>query len=731
MAAAGKFVRSPGRSKKAAAAWRAAVKASSDNPEVHYRLGRWEMDQGQPGPALLHLRQAVAEIGKIDKIGKTGKTAPAPTGKTAIWIPDCYFQLGFAEKAKGNRPGAVAAFKKYLAVAAADAPSRPEVEQELDVWVRRHDPRPARRPGPRRHAGRPGSADVLAGTVARARDSDGTRSTDGAQVAWQGRHFSTTGRRPSRPSNRPIWPTGLRSWICWGESSPASSGRLRGSVTAWAFSRGELMDNGVAPDALVLASLGAAEAYEATPKKKGGAHHFYVRHRFVLQLTDADKFLRSATAILASSSRGLISIGIERPAGPPPKWANDVKALAKKQGVRLLARLRDGALVAVRRSGDFAIVDYADPWGAGPVDPNLDNARLLQKMVAAPRQRLSDSLKQGARKLLDEEETSIALVIEPGALAPLFPRAACRKEWTSSEGALIDDAALLLRLHPFQWRLEIAWSLTALGRSRLAAAADDDGLLDAGAATTADGIIAASLLVGSLDVFRAAPRPPLFAGNLASARQSLAGCGPVAAVALASRFWPHLVALEVEARAARLGAATLLPALRNIAAVVRGIPSVKQSWEALTVVFASVPSSAGEALGNLLSQQAGGRSEKQRLGDRTSTFYDLAPATGFSEAGVERIAGHHDALALTPQPSGLGWYYRMARRPARFGPQVKIGALSLNLAALLESQAETADEGTRAAVRMAGSQLGQLGGNLTLDADRELLRLQLNLSANQ
>ncbi|HET6280189.1 MAG TPA: hypothetical protein VFH73_04460 [Polyangia bacterium] len=506
--------------------------------------------------------------------------------------------------------------------------------------------------------------------------------------------------------------------------------RVRDGLGLYAFSRGELMDNGVAPDALVLASLGAAEAEEATAKKKGGAHHFYVRHRFVLQLTDGDKFLRSATAILASSSSGLISIGIERPAGPPPKWANDVKALAKRQGVRLLARLRDGALVAVRRSGDFAIVDYADPWGAGAVDPNLDNARLLQKMVAAPRQRLSDGLKQGARKLLDEEETSIALVIEPNALAPLFPRAACRKEWTSSEGALIDDAALLLRLHPFQWRLEIAWSLSELGRSRLAAAADDDGLLDAGAAT-GDGIAAASLLVGSLDVFRAAPRPPLFAGNVSRARQSLAGCGPVAAVALASRFWPHLVALEVEGRAARLGAASLLPALRNIAAVLRGIPSAKQSWEALTVVFASVPSSAGEALGNLLSQQAGGRSEKQRLGDRTPTFYDLAPATGFSEAGVERIAGHHDALALTPQSSGLGWYYRMARRPARFGPQVKIGALSLNLAALLESQAETADEGTRAAVRMAASQLGQLGGNLTLDADRELLRLQLNLSANQ
>jgi predicted TPR repeat methyltransferase len=84
------------------------------------------MDQGQPGPAVVHLRQAAAQIGKAGSAG-----AGSSTAKTAPWVADCYFQLGFAEKAKGNRPGAVAAFKKYLVVAAADAPSRPEVEQEL------------------------------------------------------------------------------------------------------------------------------------------------------------------------------------------------------------------------------------------------------------------------------------------------------------------------------------------------------------------------------------------------------------------------------------------------------------------------------------------------------------------------------------------------------------------------------------------------------------------------
>jgi hypothetical protein len=110
-------------------------------------------------------------------------------------------------------------------------------------------------------------------------------------------------------------------------------------------------------------------------------------------------------------------------------------------------------------------------------------------------------------------------------------------------------------------------------------------------------------------------------------------------------------------------------------------------------------------------------------------FLDLSAGTGFSEAGVEHVAGGHLALALTPQASGLGWYYRLPRRPARFGPQTNIGYLHLNLARLLESWAEESDQGTRAAVRLAAGQLGQLGGNLSLDGD--LVRLALDLSGNQ
>ncbi|HEX3695214.1 MAG TPA: tetratricopeptide repeat protein [Polyangia bacterium] len=103
-----------GATAKAVAAWRAAAHAAPDNGEVAYHLGRWEMDQGQVAAAVGHLRQAAAK---------------APPG--VQWLSDLYYQLGVAEKSKGARAAAVAAFKKYLTLAPAEAPSRHEVQQQL------------------------------------------------------------------------------------------------------------------------------------------------------------------------------------------------------------------------------------------------------------------------------------------------------------------------------------------------------------------------------------------------------------------------------------------------------------------------------------------------------------------------------------------------------------------------------------------------------------------------
>jgi cytochrome c-type biogenesis protein CcmH/NrfG len=64
--------------------------------------------------ALEHLRRAAAH---------------APDA--AEWTAELYFQLGTAESTGGHRSAAVTAFKKYIDLAPADAPARPEVEKQI------------------------------------------------------------------------------------------------------------------------------------------------------------------------------------------------------------------------------------------------------------------------------------------------------------------------------------------------------------------------------------------------------------------------------------------------------------------------------------------------------------------------------------------------------------------------------------------------------------------------
>jgi hypothetical protein len=516
--------------------------------------------------------------------------------------------------------------------------------------------------------------------------------------------------------------------------------RVRDGLGLYAFSRSEFSESGVDPDGLVVASWGIADeadwaarqAKQAKQAKKVGGKPVFVRHRFVIKTLDADKLVRATVAILAGANISVANFA--RAHGDPsiPSWAAaaDVKALAHHAGILVLGRARDGALISVRRAGDFAIVDYADPWGPSSGEGKPEVAGVLGKMVAPVKQPLANALAQGTRRLLSTEDISVALVVEPAVLGPLFSRASCRRDWMGTDAALFDDAAVLLRLHPFQWRLEVAWGLTALGRTRLGGVASDDGVLDARAAA-ADGIAAAGLLVDSFESIRGAPRPPVLAGKPERAMESLETCGPLSWLEVGARFWPQLVATQLERLTASISGtkgAALLGSLRNVVAVVRHLPDKNQTLESSTVLLGSLPATAEAAVTDLLAAQASGKPETQTFGGRMPTFFDLSAGTGFSEAGLEQIAAGHLSLALTPQAAGLGWYYRLARRPAKFGPQTNIGYLHVNLARLLQTWAEESDQGTRAAVRLAAGQLGQLGGNLSLDGD--LVRLSLDLSGN-
>ncbi len=109
-----------GRADDAAAAWRTAIKVAPDLAEAYYRLGRYEMDKGRPGAALEPLRQAA-------------NRRPS----AATWEADLYFQLALAELNGGSKPAAATALRRYLEVAPAEAPARPEAERMLGKLPRR------------------------------------------------------------------------------------------------------------------------------------------------------------------------------------------------------------------------------------------------------------------------------------------------------------------------------------------------------------------------------------------------------------------------------------------------------------------------------------------------------------------------------------------------------------------------------------------------------------------
>ena len=109
---------------RAESAWKTAVRLAPRSAESRYRLGRLQMDEGQAQAALINLRAATEHLPVAISSDQTLPIAPD-------WRPDFYFQLAFAELRKGTSDRALAAFKRYLQLAAPDAPARAEVLRQV------------------------------------------------------------------------------------------------------------------------------------------------------------------------------------------------------------------------------------------------------------------------------------------------------------------------------------------------------------------------------------------------------------------------------------------------------------------------------------------------------------------------------------------------------------------------------------------------------------------------
>ncbi len=520
--------------------------------------------------------------------------------------------------------------------------------------------------------------------------------------------------------------------------------RARDSVGLYSFSRGELGERGLDPDALVLVSWGQIDADDWLQRRTSGraagraaaAPLVWVRHRAVIKIGQngggdpSDQTKLENAFVQALQKRGATIIRAPRARGTPPwpAWTKTLVATVKRASVRLFARAPDGELLALRIRDGRAIIDWAEPW-AGKPSLTDDVGPVFAKMVAPARRRLSDELSRPPRPLLGSPESSVSVVLSPPAIAQLAPRASCRDDWSATDGALLDEAALLLRMHPFDWKLEIVWTLTALGRSVFDGVAADDGLAD-GRAIVPNGLGAGALLVSSLDTVGGVTGANLLPRDrLARALAALdgvdTGCGSAGPVAALIRYWPQLGRAVVDKALPLLSAAPPQGRPRNVVALLGDPAAARRGWLGSVTYFLSFPETAAGAL-ELALGTAGTKGERQTFGDRTPRFFDFGAHASFEEAAIESLAGGHVGLAIAPPGAGLGWYYRTRRRPVRFGTQANVGFLHINVGRLLGKFAANADAATQAAVKLATSQFGLLGGNLTRIDDT--LHLDLTLS---
>jgi hypothetical protein len=442
--------------------------------------------------------------------------------------------------------------------------------------------------------------------------------------------------------------------------------------------------------------------------------------------TDAtgDEAKLEAAFTQALEKRGATVVHLPRkPHAPWPAWIKTIAPAAKRAAARLCARGTAGDLFALRFHDGRAVIDWAEPW-SGISRPSDDLRQVFARMMAPPRKRLIDDLARAPRPLLASSESSVAIVLVPAGLAALAPRASCRDDWSTGEGALVDESVLLLRMHPFDWKLEIVWTLTQAGHAVFDSAAADDGLGD-GRALVHEAHAVAALLVSSLDALAGSGLPRARLTRIMTALEGHdIGCGPAGLLAAMARYWPQLAHAFVEASQPALAATPPDGRPRNVVARL-GDPARDKRWTDAITYFLSFPQAASPALERALAA-SGAKSDRQTFGDRQPLFFDFGAGGRFEEAALEPLAGGRVGLALSPPGTSLGWYYRLRRRAALFGAQSNVGFLQVNVARVLGKLAESADAGTQAAVKLAASQFGLLGGNLT--RDEGTLRLDLALS---
>lgn len=499
---------------------------------------------------------------------------------------------------------------------------------------------------------------------------------------------------------------------------------LRAPLALPAMSESALADRGIAGDEATFASLGRRLGGPA--KRLEG-----LAHRLVVPVSDLQRFLPYAASVLERA--GFTTHRPERKT-KTPAWAKPLGGLVKKHKVLLAGLALDTGTAAVLRwerrdegSAGFALIDVFMPAAPPPKPqrrPSLAPAvaSLLDVEDVVP---LARVWQEGTRRRL-ATPASFVLVLQPAHLALTLPPA-CRARFAVDAGAFFSDAALTARLHPFDWKLRLAFAPTPAAAASLRLTGHNDGLIDARALAHA-GLAAGILYSDAADTWAKLPRPASVGATWAETTRQWQACGPAAAAITFANAWPHLIVALFQEALEPLGSPGWLKDARNLALGIRSPFATGDTPQPPSAIWmASFEDARHDELARWLADHSQGAPEQAEIGGRAPTLFSL-PAASVRSAGLEKLPGPRCGLALSPAEAGLGWYYSQKRRPAVFGKRGALGSLHINVGRMLNLAAEDAETGTRDAVALATSQLSMLGGDLVVEGD--LLELDLSFASD-
>jgi len=488
----------------------------------------------------------------------------------------------------------------------------------------------------------------------------------------------------------------------------------------------ELGTHGIATDTPVLLSL-----HHLLPplwKTKEGP---LATHRIVVRINDEPKFIAFVRDVF---KRMGYEVALIDPKGREPagaRWWKPFRTAGFKQAIRIGALSKDGQAAVVRIvNGAHAVIEFAvtvvAPLPGKPsAKAGLRALKALTATTKVPRPMLALTIHNGIHKQL-ASAGSLTVVAQADLIAGLIPDTACRDRYTPATGAFFHSAAIVARLQPFDWRLRALAAFTPEGRAAFGESGSNDGLVDTREFARA-GLGAVALYTPAASAMQSVVRRAFLKGEIEEAIAAADACGGWALTLMMVRHWPHLLGSQLQIVTRKLGTEVLQTQARNLAVGWKRDTTSEKLAFVSTTLF-SIGAAHEPTLTRALLPMSDGEPEKAAFGNRSPRLFILLPTAPFGQAGIEPLPGANIGVSLVADNHGLGWYYSQKQRPAVFGNRVAIGSLHLNVGRLLQMQAESADVSTQDAVRLAASQIGLMGGELSIVDG--LLNFDLRLQAD-